>query len=183
VHVWCDNTLCMQKLMSSVSRTCYKQLHNIGRIRSLITDDTCKTLARALVTSRLDYASALLCGINKLTWLNYRKYKTWLHGSSLEPRETNTTPVLKSVYWLPMEMRIDFKILLYTYKVIHEMAPQYLEEVIAVYRPQRSLRSENSVTLVKPRSQTSTYGKGRLDVAAARLCGILYQITSVPVRV
>jgi hypothetical protein len=47
----------------------------------------------------------------------------------------------------------------------------YLEKVIAVYRPQRSLRSENSVTLVKLRSRTSTYmyGKRRLDVAAANL--------------
>jgi hypothetical protein len=56
------------------------------------------------------------------------------------------TPVLMSLHWLPMEKLIDFKILLYIYKVIHKMAPQYLEEIILVYRPQRSLRSENSLT-------------------------------------
>jgi hypothetical protein len=39
--------------------------------------------------------------------------------------------------------------------MIHKMAQNYLEEVIAVYRPQRSLRSENSVTLVKAKNRTS----------------------------
>jgi hypothetical protein len=49
------------------------------------------------------------------------------------------------------------------------LAPQYLEEVITVYRPKRSVRSENSVTLIKPRSGTSTYWMRRSDVAEATL--------------
>jgi hypothetical protein len=67
IGVWFDNTLCMQKQILSVSCSCYQQLRNLGQIRSLITEDACIILVHvcALVTSRLDYANALLYGINK----------------------------------------------------------------------------------------------------------------------
>ena len=43
-----------------------------------------------------------------------------------------------------VEKRIEFKILLYMYKVVNGMAPTYLEERLDLYRPGRSLRSENT---------------------------------------
>ena len=46
-----------------ISSACYYPIRNIGRIRQYITTDVCKTLAHALVTSRLDYGNALLYSI------------------------------------------------------------------------------------------------------------------------
>ena len=50
-----------------VARTCraaYFQLHNIAKIRHCLTIDACKTIVHGLVTSKLDYINAVLCGIN-----------------------------------------------------------------------------------------------------------------------
>ena len=62
--VFFDKTLTMEKQVSSVSKSCFLQIRNIGRIRSYITDDACKTLVNSLVISRLDYGNALLYGVN-----------------------------------------------------------------------------------------------------------------------
>ena len=58
-----DTTLNMEKHTSAVSKSCYFHIRNIGRIRNLVDDNTCKTLMHALVTTRLDYANALMIGV------------------------------------------------------------------------------------------------------------------------
>ncbi len=39
------------------------------------------------------------------------------------------SPVLSTLHWLPIKHRIDFKILLITYKALNGLAPQYLSEL------------------------------------------------------
>ena len=58
--VYFDKTLSMNQQVSSVSKSCFHQIRNIGRIRPYITENACKTLICSLVTSRLDYGNALL---------------------------------------------------------------------------------------------------------------------------
>ena len=59
-----DKTLSMEQHISAVSRACFNQIRNIGKIRSYINESACKTLVCSLVTSRLDYGNALLYGVN-----------------------------------------------------------------------------------------------------------------------
>ena len=53
--------------------------------------------------------------------------------------------------WLPVEQRVEFKILLFTYKMVNGMAPVYLQDLLDVHRScrQRSgnmqLRRHNSL--------------------------------------
>ena len=49
-----DSQLNMEKHLSSVAKTCYFHIRNIGRIRHLIDQGACKRLIHALVTSRLE---------------------------------------------------------------------------------------------------------------------------------
>ena len=60
-----DTSLTMEKHCNELSKSCYFHLRNIGRIRNNITEEACKTLVNALVTSRLDYGNALLVWTNK----------------------------------------------------------------------------------------------------------------------
>jgi hypothetical protein len=55
------------------------------------------------------------------------------------------TPELMDLYWLPIKYRCKYKLLLYTFKVLTEHAPVYLQELLAIHVPTRSLRSENSI--------------------------------------
>jgi hypothetical protein len=39
-----DKTISMEQQASAITRSCFQQIHNIGRIRSLISVDACRTL-------------------------------------------------------------------------------------------------------------------------------------------
>ncbi len=51
--------------------------------------------------------------------------------------------------------RVDFKIVLITYKALNGLAPQYLSELLSHYSPPRLLRSQNSGHLIIPRISKS----------------------------
>ena len=62
--VFFDKTLNMEKQGSSLAKSCFFQIRNIGRIRPYISNDACKTLVSTLVTSRFDSGNALSFGVN-----------------------------------------------------------------------------------------------------------------------
>ena len=53
-------------------------------------------------------------------------------------------------HWLPVEMRIDYKILSLVYSYMNDTAPQYLRELIPRYLPVRYLRSSTQSRLRIP---------------------------------
>ncbi len=83
-------------------------------------------LINAFMTSRLDYCNALLggcsaCLINKLQMVqNAARVLTRTR------KYDHISPVMSTLHWLPIKHRIDFKILLITYKVLNGLATQYL---------------------------------------------------------
>ena len=50
---------------------------------------------------------------------------------------------LKELHWLPVEQRIIFKINLICFKILNNLAPDYLVDLIHVYEPTRNLRSSS----------------------------------------
>ncbi|KAJ8397435.1 hypothetical protein AAFF_G00439840, partial [Aldrovandia affinis] len=68
------------------------------------------------------------------------------------------SPVLASLHWLPINYRVDYKVLLLTYKVLHGLAPSYLTDLLHPYNPPRSLRSQDAGNLVVPRISKNTAG-------------------------
>ncbi len=79
------------------------------------------------------------------------------------------SPVLSTLHWLPTKHRIDFKILLITYKALNGLAPQYLSELLSHYSPSRPLRSQNSGHLIIPRISKSTAGSRSFSYLAPKL--------------
>ena len=51
------------------------------------------------------------------------------------------SPVLRSLHWLPVAQRIDFKAALFVYKSLHGLAPKYISDVMVSYEPSWTLRS------------------------------------------
>ena len=70
----------------------------------------------------------------------------------------SVTPILKSLHWLPIRARIEYKILLLTFKCIHGTGPEYLCQLIEQYNPSRSLRSCNQHLLVERDYPKTKYG-------------------------
>lgn len=50
---------------------------------------------------------------------------------------THHTPILKSSHWLPVVFHTDHKILLLVERVLHDLAPDHLSEVLLVSEPER----------------------------------------------
>ena len=138
-------------------------------IRKLIDEDTANTLARSIVSSRLDYCNALLYGTtNKNIKRLQRVQDSLARVVCNAPYRSSSQPLRKSLHWLPVEKRIDFKIASMTYKIRLHKQPVYLLEYINEYRPTRTLRSSDSSALVIPTTKTVTASRA-FSVAAPRI--------------
>ena len=84
-------------------------------------------------------------------------------------KREHITPVLASLHWLPVKSRIEFKILLLTFKALNNMAPLYLKELVVPYQPTRALCSQNSSLLVVPTVSKSRVGARAFSYQAPHL--------------
>ncbi len=118
----------------------------------MLSTSNAEILIHAFMTSRLDYCNALLGGcsarlINKLQMVQNAAARVLTRTRKYD----HISPVLSRLPLLPTKHRIDFKILLMTYKALNGLAPQYLSELLSHYSPPRPLRSQNSGRLIIPR--------------------------------
>ena len=90
------------------------------------------------------------------------------------------TPVLKSLHWLPVSLRIEYKISLLTHQCIHGHAPQYLKELLTTQTSTISLRSATNNTLHVPRTKLCTMGDRAFSSAAPRLWNTLPEYLRAP---
>ena len=168
IGVTFDTSLNMEKHISNVTRSASMTLRDIGKIRKYLTKDSAETLVHAFISSRLDYCNSLFVGlpqslIGKLQLVQNAAARIVTRSSKYD----HITPVLYDLHWLPVYQRIQFKILLLTYKTIHDMAPEYMKDLIQI--KSSSLRSEKQLMLSEPRSRLVTYGDRAFACAAPRL--------------
>ena len=79
------------------------------------------------------------------------------------------TPVLIQLHWLPVHVRILFKVLLLVYKALNGMAPLYITELLSYRTRSHTLRSTDQKPLAVPKSRLKTYGNRAFSVAAPKL--------------
>ena len=81
-------------------------------------------------------------------------------------KNKHVTSNLKHLHCLPITFCCKYKVLLYVFKALKQEAPVYFQELVKIYKPTRTLQSENNMLLVKPTVRTKTYGERRFDRAA-----------------
>ncbi|MCJ8747469.1 hypothetical protein PDJAM_G00153810, partial [Pangasius djambal] len=140
------------------------------KIRNILSLSDAEKLVHAFITSRLDYCNALLSGcsskcINKLQIVQNAAARVLTRTRKYE----HITPVLSTLHWLPVRLRIDFKILLLTYKALNGLAPQYLSDMLVPYVPPRLLRSKDAGCLLVPRIAKTTAGGRAFSYQAPKL--------------
>ena len=154
-----DPDLSFNSHLKLISRTAFFHLRNISKIRHVLSQKDAEKLVHAFVTSRLDYCNSLLSGSSSksLKTLQLVQNAAARVLTKTKKRE-HISPVLASLHWLPVKSRIEFKILLLTFKALNNMAPVYIEELLVPYQPTRALRSQNSGLLVVPKVSKSRVG-------------------------
>ena len=58
-----------------------------------------------------------------------------------EIKRCHITPVLKQLHWLPITSRIQYEILMLTFKCLKDLAPKYLKESLKLRKAFRCTRS------------------------------------------
>ncbi len=154
-----DQDLSLNSHVKHITKTSFFHLRNIAKVRNFLPLEDAEKLIHAFVTSRLDYCNALFSGcsntcIKNLQLIQNAAARTLTRTKKYE----HISPVLASLHWLPVKSRIDFKILLLTYKALNGLAPTYIKDLLIPYCPGRQLRSQNAALLDKPRISKSTIG-------------------------
>ena len=88
---------------------------------------------------------------------------------TLTPAGNDIEPVLITLHWLPILKRIQYKILLLTFKVLHGTAPQYLSELLKPEVTDRTTRQTNTNWLHVPKTRTKTFGDRAFAATAPTL--------------
>jgi len=109
---------------------------------SFLTYRQCEILIHAFNfnSSKLDYCNVFLSGLQQ----SQNSAARLLKATS---RYEHVTPVRRSLHWLPVSAGIDYKILLFVFKVLNGLGPLYLSELLEPYIPNRKLRSSKKKTL------------------------------------
>ena len=106
-----DETLSIDAHIKYLCRILFCQTRRIGKIHPFLSTDAANKLAVSLIFSRLDYCNSLLAGIpdNKLNKLQYIQN----HAARLvlrKSRHASAAGLLRTLHWLPVKARIQYKI-------------------------------------------------------------------------
>ena len=128
---WFDEHMAMDIHIGKTCSKAFKGLYNIKQLRKFISTEATKILVHPFVTSHLDYCNSLLSGVPQYQLNCLQKI---LNATArlvcLVPKFDHITPYLIDLRWLPVEFRINFKVLLFVFKALNGKAPRYISELI-----------------------------------------------------
>lgn len=70
----------------------------------------------------------------------YRKFKLVARLIIVAKRSDHISQILVDLHWLPVSSRIDYKVLVHTFRAISDTAPAYISDMINIHQPSRPLR-------------------------------------------
>ena len=88
---------------------------------------------------------------------------------SLVRKYDHITPVLISLHWLSIPLRIDYKVTMLTFKCMYGLDAQYLSDIMFWYNPARELRSSSQFLLKPVKATRSAYGERAFATNAPKL--------------
>jgi len=142
-----DSDLIMRMHVKRTVSRCFATLRQLRQIRRSVSPATFQSLVVTLVLSRLDYGNAVLIGLPAYL---VRRLQSVLNASARLIYHTRSadhiTDELASLHWLRVPERIEYKVAVLTYKVLHGSAPRYLGPLV----PVADLPAGNNRLLVPP---------------------------------
>lgn len=168
--VFLDTSLNFNRQVSSVVKGSFYQLKTIAKLKLFLSHKDLETVIHAFITSRLDYCNSLYMGLTHSTLSRLQMVQNaaarLLTGTK---KRQHITLALALLHWLLVKYRIDFKILIFVFKALNGLAPQYITDLLTPYSAPRSLRSSAIQLLSVPYSRLKTKGDRAFSVAAPRL--------------
>jgi hypothetical protein len=117
--------------ISSVCKSSFLALCNFASIRRYLTISTATSVANALVSCRFEYCNSLFTSISNANFVRLQYIQNSLaHVETRKQKYDHITPSLKSLHWLPVRYRCDFKVLTLVYKYPSLGSPAYFGQVL-----------------------------------------------------
>ena len=114
--------------------------------------------------SHIDYANGLLINIPNSSLEPFQRLQNMCAKLVLKKNKySSSMNALYDLHWLPIQARIDFKILTIVHTCLYGDAPDYLKELLKKkQKPKRTLRSNTSnhidLDLIIPFNSKKTFG-------------------------
>ena len=142
----------------------------MGKIRHYVDHQTTKKLVHAFVLSRLDQCNSFLYGLPNVHLDKLQHVQNCATRLvTCNNKYTHIAPIQRELHWLPIIARIEYKIILLTYKSLKGRAPFYLRSLLSSYAPKRMLRSSAKHLLQTPIATTKAHVERSFSVAAPKL--------------
>ena len=145
-----DSNLSLSDHISSVTKSCLFHVRDLRRLRPILDQTTARNIATALIHSKLDYCNSLFLNLpakqlDRLQLVLNSAARAVTNSSKF----CHITPILKSLHWLKISQRIQYKILSLTYKCLLSNKPVYLRNLLTV-QSTSTTRSSSVITLKRP---------------------------------
>ena len=126
-----DQDLNFKMQIDNVIKSCNFSLHNLYVARDYLPRDLLISTVTQEVFSRIDYCNALYLGLPKQQLFRLQKViNRCARLINRLPRHVPITPHLKSLHFLPIGQRIDFKVLSLTFATLSTKKPEYLHQLL-----------------------------------------------------
>ena len=151
-------------------------IHELRCIRPYLDFKTASTIATSVVHSKFDYS--LYHNLPNYQLNRLQQIQNSLARAVVKaPKSSHIPPILKSLHWLKVNERIEYKLLSLTYKVLATSQPSYLNNLISVQHP-RSTRSSSVVTFSRPSTISSLKITDRsFRYASPRLNSLIHSVS------
>ncbi len=141
-----DSTMSMGTHIDNKCAAAFRQIYSLKRIRKFLSREATETLIHAFIFSHLDYCNGLLYGLPEYQTAKLQRIQNMAARLVFKlPKFSHVTSLRYELHWLPVAYRIEFKLLLYVFKGIHGLAPQYISEMFTVYSSGYSFRRNSAI--------------------------------------
>ena len=117
--------------VSNIARTCYFELRRLASIRRFQTSTATAILVSPFVLSIIDYCNSLLFGFTHHVTSHLQRTQSYAARVILRlPMSSNITTHLRSLHWLPVNVRSAYKIACLCYHCRSSTAPSYVTDML-----------------------------------------------------
>ena len=162
-----DSQLSFREHIKTKCKSAVLNVIRIWNIRKYLDKDTTHKLIKSLALSHLDYANSLLMGLPAKTIKIMQNIQNLAAKVILGKQKSDSSKeCLKTLHWLPIKYRINYKVCTLVFKCLHAMAPPYLIKLIKIKQQRRQgLRSGSINNILEvPKTKRKTFASRAFSV-------------------
>lgn len=171
VHL--DSCLTFSSHVTKCVSACFSMLRQIRSIKHSVNSSVLQRLVSSLIIPKLDYCISTFSGISSS---QMKRLQAVLNASARllfgASRFSSVTPLLQQLQWLPVKVRIEYRLATLVFLCRQNRAPSYLSSLIidsTTHARRSNLRSNRMRRVIQPRTRHPTLGGRSFAAAGSRV--------------